>query len=131
MKYNFQRGKKYKRQDVFNIIGVSKNTAGGIWFTGYNKHLDDWFIFCNVGDAGTTGHDYPNKWLGSDLLWYGKTNTTLRQPSMQDMINSLGKIYIFTRSNNRDPFTFAGCGKAKEYKDTSPVTITWELTDCA
>src|SRR5688572_16666585 len=121
MKYNFQRGKKYKRQDVFTIIGVSENSAGGIWFTGYNKYLDDWFIFCNIGDAGTTGHDYPNKWVGPGLVWYGKTNTTLRQPSIQDMINPSGKVYIFTRTNNRDSFTFGGCGKAKEYKDTSPV----------
>jgi 5-methylcytosine-specific restriction enzyme A len=65
---------------------------------------------------------------GEDLLWYGKTNSHKLQPSIQHMISPQGSVYIFTRSNNELPFTFAGCGRSKRIDDVSPVGVLWELS---
>jgi 5-methylcytosine-specific restriction protein A len=127
MAYNFEVGKQYRRRDVYRVIGISEDTKGGNWDTGYSRHGDDWFIFCNIGTPGRTGHDYQNAWLGEDLLWFGKTHTTLSQPAIQSMLKPKGYIYIFTRTDSSSPFNFAGFGKAAEHKNTSPVTIRWEL----
>lgn len=125
--YKFEVGKQYRRRDIYRTIGISEDTKGGNWDTGYSSFGDDWFIFCNIGIPGRTGHDYENAWQGENLLWFGKTNTKLSHPAMQLMLRPKGQIYIFTRSDSSTPFTFAGCGRAKDHKDTSPVTILWEL----
>ena len=125
MTYDFKIGGKYKRRDVYKMIGISENTKGGNWDTGYNRHEGDWFIFCNVGGPGRTGHDYANQWVGIKLQWYGKTNTKLSHPSIKSLTGGSGDVYIFWRENNEDPFTFAGKGVAEEIEDSSPVKVIW------
>ena len=61
MLYQFQVGNTYKRRDVYKVIGIPEDTKGGNWDTGYARHENEWFIFCNVGIMGRTGHDYANK----------------------------------------------------------------------
>jgi hypothetical protein len=126
--FPFEIDKQYRRRDVYRIIGISEDTKGGNWDTGYSSHGNDWFIFCNIGTPGRTGHDYENAWQGKDLLWFGKLKTHFSQPAMQSMLKPKGKTYIFTRLDSSLPFTFAGCGIAKSHQDTSPVTILWELS---
>ena len=126
--YKFELGKQYRRRDIYRVIGISEDTKGGNWDTGYSRYGDDWFIFCNIGVPGRTGHDYENVWQNEDLLWFGKTNTTLVQPAIQSMLKPKGNIYIFTRTDSSMPFTFAGCGSVKSHKDTTPVTILWKLS---
>jgi len=119
---------QYKRQDVFDVLGV-QDPGGGNWYTGYNAHGDDWFIFCNIGTPGRTGHDYNNHFLGDELVWYGKTKSHLEQPSIQGLLNPAGHVYIFYREHDKDPFTFAGLGHPSRTRDVSPVEIVWSLTD--
>ena len=97
----------------------------GAWDTGYRKYQKDIFIFANIGVSGRTGHDYDNQWEGSDLVWYGKTASNLNQPLIQQMINGSGIVYIFTRTDDRQPFTYQGEGIVKSYEDISPVKIIW------
>jgi 5-methylcytosine-specific restriction protein A len=125
--YPFQVGSAYHRKDVFRIIGLPNEPSGGNWFTGYTAHGDDWFIFCGVGTGGRTGHDYGNHFDGDRLVWYAKTNTHLLQPSIQKLIEPTGNIYIFYREEDRDPFTFAGFGKAAEVFDETPAKIIWRF----
>jgi hypothetical protein len=94
--YPFEVGQKYLRRDVFAVIGID-DPSGGPWYTGYTQHGDDWFIFCGVGAAGRTGHDYHNRFLGNALLWYGKTGSSIRQPSIQGLVAPRGFTYIFCR----------------------------------
>ena len=125
--YPFKIGSQYTRQDVFNVIGIS-NPGGGNWYTGYTSHKDDWFIFCGIDIPGRTGHNYHNYFHGDELVWYGKTGSRLDQPSIQALIKPLGFVYIFYREDNRSPFMFAGQGRPKQTRDTSPVEIVWSFS---
>ena len=124
--FPFEVGKEYVRLDIFKIIGI-EDPGGGNWYTGYTSHGEDWFIFCGVGAAGRTGHDYGNHFDGNDLVWYGKTNASLRNASIQRLLASSRRVYIFCRDDNRKPFKFAGLGTAKHFRDVKPVEVTWEL----
>ena len=129
MLYNFIVGNLYKRRDVYRKIGIPENTKGGNWDTGYARHNQDWFIFCNIGIPGRTGHDYDNQWVGPDLLWYGKTTASMYQPAIHSMLVCRGHVYIFVRSDQNAPFVFVGCGRPHAVQDTVPVTVLWSLTD--
>lgn len=125
--YPFRAGAHYTRHDVFSILGIS-DPGGGNWYTGYNAHRGDWFIFCGVGAPGRTGHDYGNHFLGDTLVWRGKTGSRLDHPSIQDLLKSSGRVYIFYREDNRSPFTFAGLGRPISTRDISPIEVTWSFT---
>lgn len=123
--YPFEVGSSYHRKDVFRIIGLPSEPTGGNWFTGYTAHGNDWFIFCGVGTGGRTGHDYGNHFDGDRLVWFAKTNTNLQQASIKKLIEPDGNVYVFFREEDRDPFTFAGLGKAVQVFDQTPVKIIW------
>lgn len=125
----FERGKTYSRKDIYKILGIPVNTKGGNWDTGYAKHKDDWFIFCNLGVPGRTGHDYGNRFDGEDLIWFGKTHTKVSHSTIQDLIKPKGKIYVFCRNDNNIPFTYIGSARALNVDDTSPVRIVWKFDD--
>lgn len=124
--YPFEVGRDYARSDVFKQIGLD-DPGGGNMYTGYASHEDDWFIFCGIGAAGRTGHDYGNHFEGTDLVWYGKTNATLRSASIQRLLAPKGRVYVFCREDNRKPFRFLGIGTPKRTRDVKPVEVTWEL----
>lgn len=122
--YQFVIGRSYTRQDVFGVLGID-DPGGGNWYTGYASHRGDWFIFCGTGTPGRTGHDYRNHFVGPDLVWFGKTRTTVRQPAIRAITSGNGRVYVFYRSDNRGPFVFGGTAKAKSVKDSTPVEVLW------
>ena len=126
--YKFITGKKYTKKDIYPIIGLPIDTKGGNWDTGYARYGNDFFLFCNIGIPGRTGHDYDNKFIGDDLVWYAKNNTNINQPTIKKLINPEGYIYIFYRRYDKAPFTYAGTAIPKSYLDTTPVQITWSLS---
>jgi 5-methylcytosine-specific restriction protein A len=129
-KFQFRVGDKYRRRDVFQVIGIPTETKGGNWDTGYNKHGDDWFVFCNIGTAGRTGHDYGNRFIGDDLLWYGKTGSRADHPSIRSLTDGHGKVYLFYREDDREPFVYAGSAFAKQIDPNKvPVEVLWSFDD--
>jgi 5-methylcytosine-specific restriction protein A len=128
MSYNFTCGKNYTRKQIFEIVGIEK-PKGGSWYTGYIKYGEDFFLFCHIDSPGRTGHQYNNHFIGDNLVWFAKKDRTLNQPEVQRLINPEFKKYIFTRSNNKEPFLFLGLGKVKIFEETSPVKIVWEFLD--
>ncbi len=126
--YPFKVGKHYTKRDIYRICKVPKNKQKGNWNTGYNQYNGCWFIFCNIGTAGRTGHDYENRFVGGDLVWYGKNRSSLQQKSIQSLLSNETTKLIFYREDSRAPFIYAGEGKPKEFKETVPVQITWEIT---
>jgi 5-methylcytosine-specific restriction enzyme A len=125
MQNSFQVGSKYTRRDIYQLIGIPEDTHGGNWDTGYARHENNWFIFCNIGATGRTGHDYANRWVGDRLEWYGKNSSQVCHPSIQSILSEDNHTYIFWRENNKQPFTFAGVGSAEKVEDVIPVKITW------
>ncbi len=120
--YPFIVGHDYQRKDVLKTVGMD-DPGGGNWYTGYVSHGPDWFIFCNIGVSGRTGHDYQNRFQGDDLLWFGKTHSSVRQPSIQRLLRPDGHTYIFYRDDNQKPFTFAGVGSPLSVADETPVRV--------
>jgi 5-methylcytosine-specific restriction protein A len=123
--HDFKVGNTYTRADVFARLGIP-DPEGGPWYTGYSRHGDDYFIFCGIGTAGRTGHDYHNHFIGPDLVWYGKNGSKRGQPDIERLLSPSTTVYVFYRNNDRSPFTFAGIGRAKRIRDdSSPVEVTW------
>lgn len=127
--YPFQPKQTYKRREVKQIVGLpEERMLGGNWDTGYVRHGDDHFVFVNVGTAGNVGPDYPNEWVGeSRLRWYGKSSTTQDSPSIRAMVRSVGNVYVFWRTDNRDPFEFAGLGFPLTIDRERPVEVVWDI----
>jgi 5-methylcytosine-specific restriction enzyme A len=122
-------GRTYTRKEVLVAIGVSPVPTGGNWYTGYTSFRGAHFIFCNVGAAGRTGHDYPNQWITrTRLRWLGKTGSKSTSPQVMAMTRGDEPVYLFYRSDNRASFTFAGKVRAIELRDTRPVEVVWEFS---
>ena len=97
----------------------------GNWNTGYTNYEGDWFIFCNVGVAGRTGHDYQNRFVGDDLIWYGKNRSHIGQESIKSLLDINSNVYIFYREEDRSQITFGGLAFSRRHKYETPVQITW------
>jgi 5-methylcytosine-specific restriction protein A len=123
----FVQGQDYSRSDIFSVISIPEQ-KGGDWFTGYTEFEGDFFIFCGVGTAGRTGHDYPNYFEGDELVWVGKTHSNTTTPRVQRLLSPGTVVYVFFREDNRDPFTFAGIGSPIQVEETTPVKVRWRFT---
>lgn len=124
----FRTGARYSRKDVIAELGISPSPTGGNWYTGYNSHNGAHFIFCNVGAQGRTGHDYANGWESPNVFrWYGKNGTTAGQKQIRAMTRKGAVVHLFHRSDNRDPFTYAGLVNAIRVQDAEPVKVLWEV----
>jgi len=121
----FKVNEQYSKNDIYQILKVPVERQRGAWDTGYREYLGDIYIFANVGVPGRTGHDYDNHWEGSNFIWYGRTSSHINQPLIKKMINREGNVYVFTRIDDKQPFTFQGQGRLKSFEDISPVKIVW------
>ena len=124
----FVLGKDYSRKDIYKIIKIPISTKGGNWDTGYTLYKNDFFLFCNVGIPGRTGHSHTDIFEGDALRWNAKSNTRVDQPMIQKLLNPPGYVFIFFRTEQRSKFTYAGTGIPIDYKNTSPVQITWQIS---
>ncbi len=124
-------GEKYTKNDIYRICKVPIAKQKGNWNTGYTNFEGDWFIFCNVGIPGRTGHNYKNKFIGDDLVWFGKNASHVGQESIHSLLHPQGSIFVFYRENNREPYTYAGIAQAKTYKTTVPIEIIWSFAQSA
>jgi len=125
----FEIGKLYTREDVTELIAMPLERRGGNWDTGYDRYDGEYFLFCNVGVAGRTGHNYANRWHDGRLVWSAKTGTRLGQPQIEELLSGKLPVHIFWRGKDRAPFTYAGLGVAEIVEDVSPVEVSWLLTD--
>ncbi|MFN4297874.1 MAG: hypothetical protein ACK4FB_13665 [Brevundimonas sp.] len=123
----FEVGATYTRDDVQTLLNVPEAQRGGNWDTGYNRYDSQLFVFCNVGSAGRTGHDYQNEWVGDQLVWFAKTGTHIGQPLMRLMTLGEIPVHVFWRANSRHPFTYQGLAQSIEVKDASPVRFRWSF----
>jgi 5-methylcytosine-specific restriction protein A len=119
-------GKTYTRNDIYELLGIPLSERGGDWLNGYHRHGDDYYIFCNVGVPGRTGHDYDNYWDGERLVWRGKNQSHFGQTAIRNLISGEHRVFVFYRNTDRAPFTFAGIGHAVPNTGTTrPVRVDW------
>lgn len=127
-KFNFEVDKTYERKEVAAQVGVHPVPDGGDWFTGSTAYGGATFIFCNIGNAGRTGHNYGNYWDGDDLEWSGKTGSQASWPSIKAMLAPDAEVHLFYRNADRDPFTYAGLGTPLTVDEKAvPVRIRWAV----
>jgi 5-methylcytosine-specific restriction enzyme A len=127
MRFRFKVGDRYTRGDVYRELGMPPSTKGGKWDTGYYEHEGVWFVFCHVGTAGRTGHDYGNHWKGNDLIWRGRTGARKDHASIRALTGPSAEVYVFTRRGDREPFVFAGRARPVKVWDEIPVRIRWRF----
>lgn len=125
MPTHFKVGDTYTREQVAALIDMPPNRQGGNWMTGYDKWNDEYFIFCNIGVAGRTRHDYSNRWNGKELVWFGKGPTRVDQPVIQELTSAAFPVHVFWRGKNSMPFTYAGQARPVAIYDETPVQIVW------
>lgn len=125
--YAFQLNQQYKRSEIRAALGLDPKSKGGSIDTGYVQRNGADFVFCSVGATSRTGHNYDNYFEGKDLIWRGKTNSRIHQPTIKRMIGPSAEVHVFWRVGDRDPFTYAGMGKAFAVWDESPVRIRWRF----
>lgn len=126
----FRVGATYTRNDIYRVVGVADDAQGGDWDTGYHRHNDEWFIFCTVGQPGRTGHDYPNRFEGNDLIWTARSGARWDHPSVQSLLSGEYPVHVFFRLADREPFTYAGLGHAVAVeKDRVPVGVRWRFDE--
>lgn len=128
MASTFDKQRLYTRGDIAEIIGLpAGRRSGGDWMTGYAHHNGEFFIFCNIGVAGTTGDDYDNRWVGTELHWWGKWHSHLGQPRFSQLLSPGATVHIFHRKDTRAPFAYAGLGRASSVKGERPVKVVWSF----
>lgn len=119
-------GLQYKRIDLYELLEIPKTKQRGDWLNGYHRHGKDYYIFCTIGMPGRTGHDYPNRWDGERLIWYGKGKSKFKNPAIRNLVSGDYQVFIFYREKNRGAFTFAGVGRAVPHLESeSPVRVDW------
>jgi hypothetical protein len=123
----FTIGQTYTRRAIQDCLGVPSNKRGGDWNTGYTEYGDAFYLFCNIGIPGRTGHDYGDAWHGQKLAWSGKTGARIGQPRIKRMISGDYPVLVFWRTSDRDEFTFAGRAVVGDVLDENPVRIIWQF----
>lgn len=119
----------YTKKQIYELLKVPIERRKGSWDTGYREYNGDYYIFANIGIPGRTGHNYANYWDGDLLHWEAKANTHIAMPSIRKLLNRElnQRVFVFTRTNDMDPFTYEGIGKVCEYVDQVPVKIIWQF----
>jgi 5-methylcytosine-specific restriction enzyme A len=123
----FEIGNRYTRAGVQAILEVPvESRRGGDWATGYTRYNDAFYVFCGVGSAGRTGHDYGNHWVGDDLHWAAKTQARPHHQQFRDLVGGRYPVHIFYRTGDRDSFIYAGEARAQQVDDTKqPLEVIW------
>ena len=125
--HGFVRGRTYTRAAITDLVVPSSDAKGGKWDTGILEHDGEFFIFANLNTAGRTGHDYSNRWEGSQLRWYHKNRSHLGWPSVHRLIQRERRVHVFWRETNRAPFEYAGLATPWTIENTTPVEVLWSF----
>ncbi|WP_441252109.1 HNH endonuclease [Tardiphaga sp. 71_E8_N1_1] len=123
----FEVDAQFTRAQIQDLLDVPEERRGGDWDTGYTRFDNELFVFCNVDSSGRTGHDYPNRWDGQQLVWSAKNRSNISQPLMRAISDGSLPAHIFHRSADRSPFTYAGRARASQIEDTTPVVVHWSF----
>lgn len=119
-------GAAYTRKAIYDLLSLPENERGGDWLNGLHRHGDDYYIFCNIGVPGRTGHDYDNHWEGEKLVWHGKNRSHFGQKSIQNLVSGKYRVLVFYRGEDRAPFSFAGVGRPIAHPDIEhPARVDW------
>ena len=98
--------------------------------SGIREHQGEFFIFPNVGTAGSIGGHSGNRWEGKRLRWFHKKASRPDWPSVKKLLDA-GRAHIFWRRSTQDMFEYAGYGRIEEVFGSAPVGILWSFDNSA
>jgi superfamily II DNA or RNA helicase/HKD family nuclease len=108
----FQRYKKYKRSDVFRVLGASENPVAqnvGGYLIANNKSWCPLFVTYKKADHIADSTKYEDRFLSPNVMrWYSKSNRTLKSPDVvffRDESES-SRILLFVQKNNDEGIEF-------------------------
>lgn len=111
------------------MLNVPIDLQRGDWDSGLHKYENQFFIFANIGISGRTGHEYDNYWDGDLLYWQATKKSNASNPQMNELLNGGLPVLIFTRTEDRAPFTYFGKGTIEDFEDVTPVRAIWKFVD--
>jgi hypothetical protein len=125
----FTIGKRYTRPEVYwKLTGKSVQRTKGAWNKGWVQHENMVLIFANVGVPGQGGYDYPNKWVHSRLIWETTPQAAQHHKNVTPLFDSAIDVHVFSRSDNKAPWTYAGIGYPADVSGNKPVYVTWTFS---
>lgn len=116
---SFEIGQTYTRSEVFRrLIGEEVSTKGHR-SVGVVREGQYVLAFANVGVAGRTGHNFPNEFdeAREVMIWFGQPGAHSGWRDMADVISGRSPLLMFTRSEDRQPFTFRGEADVLDFTD--------------
>lgn len=127
----FNVNQTYTKKQIYELLNVPNEKRKGNWDTGYRQYDGNFYIFANIGIPGRTGHDYINYWDGELLHWEAKSETHSLMPSIKKLLSNdpAQKIFVFTRTDDKSPFTYEGIGKVQSTSGERPVKVVWRFDD--
>ena len=108
----FQRYKKYKRSDVFRVLGASENPVAqnvGGYMISSNKSWCPLFVTYKKADHIADSTKYEDRFLSPNVMrWYSKSNRTLTSPDVVFFRDESGssRIPLFVQKNNDEGIEF-------------------------
>ena len=103
---------------------------GGKWNTGVLEHDDEFFIFANVGIAGSTGHDYDNRWEGEPPPMVPPA--AISPPPADGCRDCWSQDAAFMSSGGtlrKGPSSTPAKPRPRSQEDTTPVEILWSFSN--
>jgi 5-methylcytosine-specific restriction protein A len=121
-------GESYTRSAILSAAGLAD--APDIDLLGdCLRRDDDWFIISTIGAVPDLASGAEARFEDGRFYWSATPGMTAKDSSIQSMIFTPGRVLIFTRMDDRDPFMFMGFGQPFEIRDTNPVSILWDLRE--
>jgi 5-methylcytosine-specific restriction protein A len=120
-------GEAYTRPELRRLFGVP-GERGGDFDTGYVRVGEEWIIFANLSES-RTGHEHGNHWSEERFVWFGKRTSSPTDSRIAAMLTPGAAVHLFTRSLDRDPFTYCGRVTATpaDVDGSTPVRIRWTV----
>lgn len=121
----FFKNSTYTRNEIRALLGLPV-TKGGAWATGHVRHAGQHFIFCGIDTPGRTGQNYDNRFEGEELIWHPREDANPAAPVFAELISGKVPVHVFYRSDDRDPFTYAGTGRPAAALGP-PIEVRWSF----
>lgn len=126
----FTKNQQYTRASIRQLLGLPE-ARGGAWATGHVRHAGEHFLFCGIDTPGRTGQNYNNHFDIDELVWHPRDDANPRAPVFSELISGIPVVHVFYRSDDRDPFTYAGIGRPASIRKEPSIEVRWAFDEDA
>jgi 5-methylcytosine-specific restriction protein A len=121
---SFVVGDTYNRSDILRLAGIADLPDADI-FADVHQYGDDWIIFSTM-DPSDEGGD---RFVDGQFVWQPSSDRMTAPHKVQALAYTPGRVSIFMRTDDREPYTFLGYGQPSGVSEADPAHIIWDLRD--